>query len=54
MTATLDRTPGRTGAPAELARHPVAAGDRVLCGQRVDGVLRVTDFPLATGMTPQP
>jgi hypothetical protein len=45
MSATLDRKRGRTGARVELARYPVASGDRVLYGQRVDGVVRVTDVP---------
>jgi hypothetical protein len=29
----------------ELARYTVSAGERVLCGQRVNGVVRVTDVP---------
>jgi hypothetical protein len=33
----------------ELARYSVAAGDRVLYGQRVDGVVRVTDVPRESG-----
>jgi hypothetical protein len=45
MSATLDRKRGRTGARVELARYSVASGDRVLYGQRVDGVVRVTDVP---------
>ncbi len=40
---------GRTGARVELARYSVASGDRVLYGQRVDGVVRVTDVPSAPG-----
>ncbi|MBV9334307.1 MAG: hypothetical protein JO243_00310 [Solirubrobacterales bacterium] len=40
---------GRTGARVELARYSVASGVRVLYGQRVDGVVRVTDVPLAPG-----
>ena len=35
---------GRTGQRVELARYTVARGDqRILYGQRVDGVVRVTD-----------
>lgn len=35
---------GRTGQRVELARYPVASGElRILYGQRVDGVVRVTD-----------
>jgi hypothetical protein len=33
----------------ELARYSVAAGDRVLYGQRVLGVVRVTDVPREPG-----
>ena len=39
----------RTGVRVELARYSVSAGDRVLYGQRVDGVVRVTDVPLGGG-----
>ena len=49
MSATLDRKRGRTGARVELARYSVASGDRVLYGQRVDGVVRVTDVPQKAG-----
>jgi hypothetical protein len=35
---------GRSGRRVELARYTVASGDeRILYGQRVDGVVRVTD-----------
>jgi hypothetical protein len=40
---------GQTGTRVELARYSVAAGDRVLYGQRVDGVVRLTDVPLDGG-----
>ena len=49
MSAISDRKRGRTGARVELARYSVAAGDRVLYGQRVDGVVRVTDVPREAG-----
>lgn len=49
MSAISDRQRGRTGARVELARYSVAAGDRVLYGQRVDGVIRVTDVPQHSG-----
>ena len=39
----------RTGARVELARYSVRSGERVLYGQRVDGVVRVTDVPLVPG-----
>lgn len=40
---------GRTGARVELARYSVSSGDRVLYGQRVFGVVRVTDVPQVPG-----
>ena len=49
MSATSDRKRGPTGARVELARYSVAAGNRVLYGQRVDGVVRVTDVPREVG-----
>ena len=49
MSATLDRKRGRTGARVELARYSVASGDRVLYGQRVNGVVRLTDVALEAG-----
>jgi hypothetical protein len=33
------------GERVELARYNVSAGERVLYGQRIDGVVRVTDRP---------
>jgi hypothetical protein len=38
------RTP-RVGERVELARYTVYGGERVLYGQRIDGVVRVTDRP---------
>jgi hypothetical protein len=49
MSTTSDGRRGRTGARVELARYSVAAGVRVLYGQRVDGVVRVTDVPGEAG-----
>ena len=49
MSAISDRRRGRTGARVELARYSVAAGDRVLYGQRVEGVVRVTDVAREAG-----
>ena len=37
------------GKRTELARYTVAEGERVLYGQRVDGVVRVTDRPATPG-----
>jgi len=33
----------------ELGRYTISAGERVLYGQRVNGVVRVTDKPVGTG-----
>jgi len=48
MSATPNQR-GRVGTRVELARYSVTSGDRVLYGQRVDGVVRVTDVPLLPG-----
>ena len=49
-TPTVTET-RRNGNPVveriELARYTVPAGERVLYGQRVNGVVRVTDVPAA-------
>ncbi len=37
------------GQRVELGRYTISSGDRVLYGQRVNGVVRVTDKPLGTG-----
>jgi len=37
------------GERVELARYTVATGQRVLYGQRVDGVVRVSDHPATDG-----
>ena len=47
-TATSPRRRLIVGERVELARYTVASGERVLYGQRVDGVVRVSDHP-ATG-----
>lgn len=42
----VERKAGRTGHRVELARYTTGdGGERVLYGQRVDGVVRVTDVP---------
>lgn len=38
------RTP-TVGERVELARYTVCGGERILYGQRIDGVVRVTDRP---------
>jgi hypothetical protein len=34
-----------TNKPVELARYTITAGERVICGQRVDGIVRLVDIP---------
>src|SRR5207302_9964015 len=41
----LVRHGNRVGARVELARYTVSSGERILYGQRVDGVVRITDRP---------
>ncbi len=41
----IRRNGNPVGERIELARYAVPAGDRVLYGQRVKGVVRVTDVP---------
>ena len=49
-TRPVNRRPLPTvGQRTELARYTVAGGERVLYGQRVDGVVRVTDRPAQPG-----
>ena len=48
-TATAPRRRVRVGERVELARYTVAGGERVLYGQRVDGVVRVSDHPATHG-----
>jgi hypothetical protein len=37
--------PPTVGERVELARYTVTSGERILYGQRIDGVVRVTDRP---------
>ena len=37
------------GQRVELARYRIPAGERVLYGQRIDGIVRVTDKPAVPG-----
>ena len=46
--AARQMTP-EVGARTELARYTVPAGERVIYGQRVDGLVRVVDRPVAPG-----
>jgi hypothetical protein len=38
-------TTPRTNPPRQLARYRVSAGERIVVGQRVLGVVRLTDIP---------
>jgi len=49
MTAISAASGGRTGTRVEVARYSVTAGARALYGQRVDGVVRLTDVSLEAG-----
>lgn len=40
-------TKPQVGERVELARYALSAGERVLFGQRVNGIVRVTDKPAA-------
>ena len=43
------RVAPQVGLRIELARYTVPAGERVLYGQRVDGIVRLVDRPVAPG-----
>jgi hypothetical protein len=48
MTATAATRPDDarpTNPPRELARYRISAGERIVVGQRVLGVVRLTDVP---------
>jgi len=47
--AAARRQAPKVGQRTELARYGTPAGERVLYGQRVDGIVRVTDRPQAPG-----
>lgn len=36
---------GQTNPPVELTRYRITSGERVLRGQRILGVVRITDYP---------
>jgi hypothetical protein len=44
MTATIQH-PDRVGEHVELGRYAISSGERVIYGQRVNGVVSVTDNP---------
>jgi hypothetical protein len=43
--STGDTIQRRTGERVELARYTISSGQRVIYGQRVNGVVRLTDVP---------
>jgi hypothetical protein len=45
MSVNTTAATARTGVRTELARYTVPDGERILYGQRVDGVVRITDNP---------
>ncbi len=45
MSRNASRRQPRCGERVELARYTVYGGERILYGQRIDGVVRVTDRP---------
>lgn len=47
MTTALSTRPGEraTNERVELSRYTISAGERVIYGQRVLGVVRLTDIP---------
>jgi len=49
MNATTTQVPPRTGVRTELARYTVEGQERILYGQRVLGVVRITDVPAGAG-----
>ena len=49
ITATSPSRRVRVGDRVELARYTVATGERVLYGQRVAGVVRISDHPANDG-----
>ena len=48
MTTTIPHftpLPGQTNERVELARYTITAGERVIYGQRIRGVVRIVDVP---------
>jgi hypothetical protein len=44
-TVTQTRRPGQTNERVELARYTISAGERIIHGQRILGVVRLVDNP---------
>jgi hypothetical protein len=51
MTTTSTTSTGcsSVGERVELGRYTISSGERVLYGQRIAGVVRITDIPMAAG-----
>jgi hypothetical protein len=47
MSSAVERrmTAGATNEPVELARYRISSGERIVRGQRILGVVRVSDIP---------
>lgn len=43
--STVASSRGATNERVELARYRISSGERIVCGQRVDGVVRLVDIP---------
>jgi hypothetical protein len=43
--STVAGSRGATNERVELARYRITSGERIVCGQRVDGVVRLVDIP---------
>jgi hypothetical protein len=42
----LTAAPRPTRRPCELGRYTIEEGERILVGQRIDGIVQITDRPL--------
>jgi len=49
IVTEIRRNGNPVGERVELGRYRVPEGERIICGQRVDGVVRVTDVPARGG-----
>jgi hypothetical protein len=45
--STLTQPRGATNDRVELARYRISSGERLICGQRVDGLVRLVDIPVS-------
>ncbi len=49
MSQSIVASKPNIGERVELARYTLANGERIIYGQRIDGVVRVTDRPAGAG-----